>query len=70
MLKCRQKWIDNPGNYKALSRQCTEFVRECLKECGESGGKGNSPFPRDLIDGLPRPERCIDLTGGACESRK
>jgi RHS repeat-associated protein len=53
MLKCRLKRKDNPGKYKGTSRNCTQFVRECLIECGEPHGKGDSPFPKDLIDSLP-----------------
>ena len=53
MLKCQLKRKDNPGKYKGTSRNCTQFVRECLIECGEPYGKGDSPFPKDLIDSLP-----------------
>jgi RHS repeat-associated protein len=53
MLQCRIRRQNNPGNYKALTRQCTQFVRECLRECGEPSGSGNSPYPKDLIDSLP-----------------
>ena len=52
MLKCRLRRTSNSGNYKVLTRQCTEFVRECLEECHESTGGGNSPFPMDLMNTL------------------
>jgi hypothetical protein len=35
------------------TRQCTEFVRECLQECHEGRGLGISPRPTDLFDNLP-----------------
>jgi hypothetical protein len=54
MLQCRLKRIKTPGNYKFFSRQCTEFVRECLKECGEPAGNYNGPKPKPFFDGLPK----------------
>jgi RHS repeat-associated protein len=54
MLQCRLKRLNNPGNYKVTSRQCTSFVRECLRECGEPAGNFNGPRPWPFFDGLPK----------------
>ena len=53
MLRCRVKRMNNPGKYKAATRQCTGFVRECLLECHEGKDLGFSPRPTDLYDDLP-----------------
>jgi RHS repeat-associated protein len=53
MLRCRLKRMNKPGKYKGLTRQCTEFVRECLLECHEGKDLGWSPRPTDLYDDLP-----------------
>jgi RHS repeat-associated protein len=53
MLQCRLKRMNNPGKYKAASRHCTGFVRECLQECHEGKDLGVSPRPTDLYDDLP-----------------
>ena len=53
MLKCQAQRQSSPGNYKAFSRQCTSFVRDCLKQCGEPSGNYTGPRPWPLFDGLP-----------------
>ena len=47
MLECRTRRESNPGTYSLNSRQCTSFVRDCLKECGLSTGNfgGAAPWP-------------------------
>ncbi len=54
MFQCRLRRVNNPGNYKVTSRQCTSFVRECLRECGEPAGDYNGPRPWPFFDGLPK----------------
>ncbi|MDH5641585.1 MAG: RHS repeat-associated core domain-containing protein [Nitrospira sp.] len=53
MLNCRLKRQGAPGPYVAYTRQCTSFVRECLKECGLPAGNSTGPFPRDFYNNLP-----------------
>jgi hypothetical protein len=35
------------------SRQCTGYVRECLRECGLPGGSYEGPRPFPFYEGLP-----------------
>lgn len=46
MLECRTRRASNPGTYNLSSRQCTSFVRDCLKECRLPTGNfgGNPPW--------------------------
>jgi RHS repeat-associated protein len=46
MLECRARTASNPGTYNLSTRQCTSFVRDCLKECGLPTGnfRGNPPW--------------------------
>jgi RHS repeat-associated protein len=53
MERCRQRRQESPGQYKLFSRQCTEYVRECLKECGLPGGPYEGPRPFPFYEGLP-----------------
>jgi len=53
MLKCRDQRKSNPGTYSLLSRQCTSFVRDCLKECKIFSGDYDGPRPYKFFDGLP-----------------
>jgi RHS repeat-associated protein len=53
MMNCRLRRQQNPGRYRLLSRQCTEFVRSCLQECGLPSGSYDGPRPRPFFDDLP-----------------
>lgn len=53
MFNCRRKWLSNPGDYKVATRQCTGFVRECLRECHLPAGNYNGPKPQPFFNGLP-----------------
>jgi RHS repeat-associated protein len=53
MLECRNERQQNPGEYKLLKRQCTSFVRDCLRQCGLDGGGYNGPRPFPFFDDLP-----------------
>ncbi|MDP1863521.1 MAG: RHS repeat-associated core domain-containing protein [Thiobacillus sp.] len=52
MLSCRARRDANPGNYSLTSRQCTSFVRDCLKECGLPAGNYSGPRPNPFFQGL------------------
>ncbi len=53
MLNCRLRRQNNPGLYQVASRQCTNFVRECLQECGLAAGDYSGPRPFPFFQGLP-----------------
>jgi RHS repeat-associated protein len=53
MLKCRTRRIENPGQYRLTGRQCTSYVRECLKECGLPYGTYSGPRPNPFYRSLP-----------------
>ena len=46
MLECRESWKAKPGTYTLTGRQCTTFVRECLKKCGLPTSVYSGPEPR------------------------
>jgi uncharacterized protein RhaS with RHS repeats len=46
MMKCRERWKATPGEYRLKDRQCTSFVRECLRECGLPDSSYDGPLPR------------------------
>ena len=54
MLQCQQDRTKNPGDYKVFSRQCTSFVRDCMKKCGLPAGNYDGPRPWPFFDGLPK----------------
>jgi RHS repeat-associated protein len=54
MLQCQQDRTKNPGDYKVFSRQCTSFVRDCMKKCGLPAGNYDGPKPWPFFDGLPK----------------
>lgn len=53
MLNCRLRRVNNPGIYHIGARQCTSFVRDCMRECGIP--TGIDPVG-DSFQG-PRPDR-------------
>jgi RHS repeat-associated protein len=53
MMQCQLDWQTNPGDYKFFSRQCTSFVRDCMKKCGLPAGNYDGPRPWPFFDGLP-----------------
>jgi RHS repeat-associated protein len=53
MLQCRARRDANPGQYRLTSRQCTSFVRDCLKECGLPSGTYSGPRPNPFYQSLP-----------------
>jgi RHS repeat-associated protein len=52
MVICRDQRRANPGEYSLFSRQCTSFVRDCLKECQIFSGDYDGPRPRKFFGGL------------------
>lgn len=57
--KCRGERHSNPGLYNLITRQCTSYVRDCLKECGlpsGSGGPAPEPWFRTLPGAQPTPK--------------
>jgi len=52
MLNCRKKRKDNPGTYDGVTRQCTSFVRDCLKECGIHTANYTGPWPDKFVNDL------------------
>ena len=64
MLKCRAKRAANPGWYRIGDRQCTDFVRDCMRECGIPTGIDRK---FDVWQG-PRPDKFFKTLPG--EPRK
>lgn len=60
MLNCRLRRVNNPGIYHVGARQCTSFVRDCMRECGISTGIDPSG---DHWQG-PRPDRFYEKLPG------
>lgn len=52
MRQCRLKRANKPGQYKLLTRQCTSFVRDCLRDCGLRTGDFNGSYPKKFYKGL------------------
>jgi RHS repeat-associated protein len=57
MRKCREERKANPGEYDLFSRQCTSFVRDCLKKCELPAGGYGGPRPSPFYDDLPPREK-------------
>ena len=53
MLRCRVRRDAIPGHYGLTTRQCTSFVRDCLKECGLPVGNYSGPRPSPFFLSLP-----------------
>lgn len=59
MLSCRLKWQQQPGWYSGPKRQCTTFVRECMRECNIPTGiepqfdSWQGPWPSNFFKSLP-----------------
>jgi RHS repeat-associated protein len=64
MVNCRLTRRDNPGIYHVGARQCTSFVRACMRECGIP--TGISPIG-DSFQG-PRPDRFYEKLPGTSVS--
>lgn len=65
MEQCRRDREENPGIYSLLTRQCTEFTRDCLMRCKIIKKAHRGPFP-DLFfysigGGGPNPP--VDVNG-------
>lgn len=56
MRRCRNRRAKDPGMYKLKSRQCTDFVRDCLTECGLPAGNYSGPRPYMFFNDLPGKE--------------
>jgi RHS repeat-associated protein len=52
MRNCRLRRQNSPGTYTLASRQCTNFVRDCLRECGIAAGDYNGPRPSPFFEQL------------------
>ena len=61
MLNCRLRRVNNPGIYHIGARQCTSFVRDCMRECGISTGIDRNG---DHWQG-PRPDRVYEKLPGS-----
>jgi RHS repeat-associated protein len=60
MRECRKRREKDPGDYGLFSRNCTAFVRDCLKECKllPGGADGTGPRPEEFFRRLfPPPKR-------------
>jgi RHS repeat-associated protein len=53
MQSCQTSRAHNPGDYFLPTRQCTDFVRNCLFQCGLPTGPYNGPWPKDFFNNLP-----------------
>jgi hypothetical protein len=53
MAECKARRTADPGSYRIFSRQCTSFVRDCMKECGLPTGPYDGPRPNPFFNGLP-----------------
>jgi RHS repeat-associated protein len=59
MNNCRLARQREPGFYRIGDRQCTSFVRDCMRQCGIATGIARSsdpwqgPRPRRFFDALP-----------------
>jgi RHS repeat-associated protein len=53
MLDCRERRRNYPGWYNAVTRQCTDFVRDCALECKVPVGTNGSPVPKWFYGGIP-----------------
>jgi uncharacterized protein RhaS with RHS repeats len=59
MMNCRTRRANNPGIYHIGARQCTSFVRDCMRECGistgiePSGDRWQGPRPDRFYEKLP-----------------
>lgn len=59
MTSCRLRRQTMPGWYHMGGRNCTYFVRDCMRECNIPTGTSPlfdfwpQPFPRDFFDNLP-----------------
>ena len=49
---CRNERAANPGTYNFLTRQCTGFVRDCLKRCGIPVGPYTGIYPDKLANSI------------------
>jgi RHS repeat-associated protein len=52
MLACRERRKNKPGTYNGVTRQCTEFVRDCALECNVPVGNHGGPLPNWFYDGI------------------
>lgn len=53
MMKCQIKRKSDPGQFRLYSRQCTSYVRDCLRECGLPAGDYSGPLPASFFKDLP-----------------
>jgi len=60
MTNCRLKRAARPGWYRIGDRQCTSFVRDCMRECGVPTGIE----PRYDVWQGPRPDRFFEALPG------
>jgi RHS repeat-associated protein len=52
MLACRERRKSNPGTYNGLTRQCTDFIRDCALQCKVPVGNNGGPLPKWFYDGI------------------
>ncbi len=52
MLACRERRKSNPGTYNGVTRQCTDFVRDCALECNVPVGDHGGPLPKWFYEGI------------------
>ena len=52
MLACRERRRSNPGTYNGVTRQCTDFVRDCALECNVPVGDHGGPLPKWFYEGI------------------
>ena len=52
MLACRERRKSNPGTYNGVTRQCTDFVRDCALACHVPVGDHGGPLPKWFYEGI------------------
>ena len=52
MRNCRLMRQNAPGMYTITGRQCTSFVRDCMRECNIPAGSYSGPRPRPFFENL------------------
>lgn len=58
MNDCKaQRQAETSVNYSVLTRNCTDFVRDCMIQCGIPVPEIDGPRPRPFFEGLTLPDR-------------
>jgi RHS repeat-associated protein len=52
LTRCQKRYEKDPGRYDWYRRNCSTYVRTCLKECGLPSGT-DTFWPKTMYDSLP-----------------